>query len=267
MTKSENDGPLVRPLTENVALLTGATAGIGLESAAQLAEAGVAQIVINGRDGDRGQAGAQAIKARAPACDVRFLAADVTDPREASGLVEKAVADFGRIDLLVNCVGPAVLPKIFNQQSEAEIATGIQTGLLATLYVSRAVLPHMTAQKGGAIVNLASDAGKVATPGESVIGAVMAALVMFTRTLAVEAKRDGIRVNCLTPSIVSGTDLYDKLMADPFSSRLFGKAETMAKLGVVTPADLAPLVVYLASPAAARLTGQAISVNGGISAA
>ena len=143
----------------------------------------------------------------------------------------------------------------------------VQIGLMGTLQTCRAALPHMAAQGGGAIVNLASDAAKLATPGETVLGAVMAALVMFTRTLAMEAKRNGIRVNCLTPSIVRDTPLYDRLMADDFSGKLFAKAEAMAHLGVVTPADLAPMVVYLASPAAAKLTGQAISINGGISAA
>ena len=80
-------------------------------------------------------------------------------------------------------------------------------------------------------------------------------------------KRAGIRANCVTPSIVRDTPFYDRLMAAPFSGRLFAKAETLAQLGVVRPTDIAPLVVFLASPAAAKLTGQAISVNGGISAA
>lgn len=84
--------------------------------------------------------------------------------------------------------------------------------------------------------------------------------------MAIEAKREGIRVNCLTPSIVRGTPLYDKLMSDPFATLLFSKAETMAKLGVAEPQDLASLAAFLISPAAARITGQAISVTGGISA-
>jgi len=81
-----------------------------------------------------------------------------------------------------------------------------------------------------------------------------------------EAKRHGIRVNCLTPSIVGDTPLYGKLKADPFASRLFVKAEDMADLGIVTAADLAEAVVFLASPSAARMTGQTISITGGISA-
>jgi len=122
-------------------------------------------------------------------------------------------------------------------------------------------------QASGSIICVASDAAKVATPGEVAIGAAMAGIVMFCRGLAIEAKRSRIRVNCLTPSVVRGTPFYEQLMADPFSSRLFSKAERLASLGVVVPEDIAALVVFLAGPAASRLTGQTISVNGGISAA
>jgi 2-hydroxycyclohexanecarboxyl-CoA dehydrogenase len=107
----------------------------------------------------------------------------------------------------------------------------------------------------------------VTTPGESVIGAAMAGIIMFSRTLATEGKRDGIRVNCITPSIISGTATYAQVMADEFSGKLFGKAVKMAQLGVVEPQDMAELIVFLASPAAAKLSGQAISLNGGISQA
>ena len=89
---------------------------------------------------------------------------------------------------------------------------------------------------------------------------------MFTRALAVEGKRDGLRANVVTPSITSGTEHYDKVMADPFAGKIFAKAEKMAALGVVSKEELAGLVVFLASPAAAKITGQAISMTGGISA-
>ncbi len=118
----------------------------------------------------------------------------------------------------------------------------------------------------GAVVNIASDAAKLPTPGESVIGAAMAGIVMFTRALAVEGKRDGIRANVVTPSLTSGTAHYEKVLADPFCGRMFAKAAKQAALGVVTKDELAGLVVFLASPAAAKITGQAISMTGGISA-
>jgi len=94
----------------------------------------------------------------------------------------------------------------------------------------------------------------------------MAGIVMFTRTLAIEGRRNGIRANVVTPSMTTGTSHFDAVMADPFCARLFSKAEKMAGLGVVSKDELAQLVVFLASPVASKITGQAISMNGGISA-
>ena len=91
---------------------------------------------------------------------------------------------------------------------------------------------------------------------------------MFSQTVALEAKRYGIRVNAITPSLVVGTEGSDRITAgDGFSAKLFTRVAAMADLGVTDAHDQAALVVFLAGPAAARLTGQAISVNGGISAA
>jgi NAD(P)-dependent dehydrogenase (short-subunit alcohol dehydrogenase family) len=133
--------------------------------------------------------------------------------------------------------------------------------------MSRAVLPIMRALRGGVILNVASDAGKLATPGETVIGAAMAGIIMFSRALAIEGKRDGVRVNALTPSLIDGTPNTERILKDAFTFKLFDKARQAAKLGVPVADDLAELIVFLASPQAARITGQAISVNGGISAA
>jgi 2-hydroxycyclohexanecarboxyl-CoA dehydrogenase len=94
----------------------------------------------------------------------------------------------------------------------------------------------------------------------------MAAIVMFTRTLAVEGKRNGIRANVITPSLISGTPTTERAMSEGFSKKLFEKAAQLAALGVASAEDQAETVVFLSGPGAARLTGQAISVNGGISA-
>jgi NAD(P)-dependent dehydrogenase (short-subunit alcohol dehydrogenase family) len=132
--------------------------------------------------------------------------------------------------------------------------------------MASAVLPGMRSRRSGVIVNVASDAAKTATPGEAVIGAAKAAMVMFTRTIAIEEKRYGIRANALTPSLVYGTASTERITADGFSGKLFARAAQQAQLGVPTADDIAALTVFLCSTAAARLTGQAISVNGGISA-
>ena len=262
----DGTAPVVRELAETRAVITGGSSGIGLETARQLAKAGAPAIVLNGRNRERGEAAVTAIRDAAPGCDAAFVAADVSTPEGARELAEQAALRLGRIDLLVNAAGGDHPPRLFHEIPLGELGGIVTHYALTPILCCRAVLPAMAAQNGGAIVNVASDAAKVPTVGESVIGAGMAAIAMFSRTLAMEAKRNGVRVNCLTPSLVSGTRTYDRVMGGEFSGKLFSKAEKMAHLGLATPADQAAMIVYLASPAAARLTGQCISVNGGISA-
>lgn len=254
------------PLAGKTCLVTGSTAGIGLAIARAFLEAGAAGVMLNGRDHTRAERARQALSQQYPEQRVGVAVGDV-----AMGAADQIVAEtmslFGKIDVVVNSTGGDTLPALFHKQDSAVIPTDVAAGLLGPILTSRAAIPYMMEKNAGCIINIASDAAKIATPGESVIGAIMAGIVMFTRGLAIEAKRNAIRVNCITPSIVSGTPLYDRLMADGFSGKLFAKAEQMAHLGVAAPQDLANLAVFLASDAASKITGQAISVNGGISAA
>lgn len=255
------------PLAECSVLITGGTSGVGLATAIQFAEAGVPRIGINGRNLERGEAARQAVLARIPKAHVEFIAGDCNDAAGARAVCEAAKAKFGSVDVLVNSTVGPFGPKLFHNIALEDIEQIIVKQMMAPLLTSRLVLPWMTERGGGAIINIASDAGKMTTPGETVIGAAMAGIIMFSRTLAMEAKRNGIRVNVLTPSIIEGTATYHQVMSDEFSGKLFGKAVKMAQLGVAVPDDLAALIVFLASPQAAKLSGQAISVNGGISAA
>jgi NAD(P)-dependent dehydrogenase (short-subunit alcohol dehydrogenase family) len=258
---------VARPLTECSAVVTGATGGIGFEIAAQLAEAGVPRVAICGRDAARGAHAVAAIGARAAGCTAIFIQADLNRPAAAKALITEAVAAFGAIDILVTSIPGHLSPQPFQSVPLEAFDEQIQSHVGSVVQTCHAALPYLTERGGGAIINLASDAAKIATPGEAIQGACKAAVVMFSRTLALEAGRFGIRVNVITPSIVRDTSAYARVMASEFSQRLFAKAEAKATLGVATPADIAPLAVFLAGPGAAKLTGQAISVNGGISAA
>jgi gluconate 5-dehydrogenase/3-oxoacyl-[acyl-carrier protein] reductase len=233
-------------IADQSVLIPGGTSGIGLACARAFAQAG-ATVRIVGRNGERGAAAAAELGPNAG-----FLQADCSDPAQVERMVALAARQMGRIDTLICSLGGTCLP---------------QLDLAPILYAGRTVLPVMMAQNSGTVINIASDAGKIATPGESVIGAGMAAIIQFTRGLAIEAKRNGIRANTLTPSLVEGTPLTDRLMEDgTFAARLFAKARPLAALGATYPDDLAALAIFLASPAAAKITGQAISINGGISA-
>ncbi|MEL6423015.1 MAG: SDR family oxidoreductase [Pseudomonadota bacterium] len=253
-------------LAGKVALVGGSTAGIGHAIATAFLSAGAEGVMLNGRDADRGEAARAALADRFGA-DRVYLALGDGARGAAQDLVDATCDRFGRLDVLVASTGGEAMPALFHTLDPADIPDQVTSGFLGPILLARAALPVMAAAGGGSITTVASDAAKIATPGESVIGGVMAGIVMFTRGLAIEAKRANVRANCLTPSIVRDTPLYERLMADPFAGKLFIKAEAMAHLGVAEPEDLAALAVFLASDAARRITGQAISVNGGISAA
>jgi NAD(P)-dependent dehydrogenase (short-subunit alcohol dehydrogenase family) len=247
-------------------LITGGTSGVGLATAHRFAAAG-ARIALIGRNAERGKQACDVVRAAAPKADVHFVAGDANDPSQAEAAATAAHDLLGGVDVLVNSTTSVYVPELLRDTAVADIAARLTGQALAPMHMCRLVLPWMITERAGAIVNLASDAAKVPTPGETVLGAAMAAIVTFTRTLAVEAKRDGIRVNAVTPSLIEGTIIGERAMAGGFSKKLFEKAKSQAHLGPTEPEDLADLIVFLAGPASARITGQVISVNGGISVA
>jgi 2-hydroxycyclohexanecarboxyl-CoA dehydrogenase len=249
-----------------MAVITGGTAGIGRACAEAFLSAGAGGVLINGRDAARAERARAEIQACFPEARVVVALGDVAKVDAARAVMAEAMRHLGRIDVLVNSTGGNDLPRLLYRTPLDEIPGTLERCLFAQLLCCAAALPFMREAGRGVVINIASDAGKIPTPGESVIGAAMAGIIMFTRALAVEGKRDGIRANVLTPSMTSGTEHYDKVMADPFAGKLFAKAQRMAALGVVSKEELAGLAVFLASPAAAKITGQAVSMTGGISA-
>ena len=258
--------PTVRPYEESAVVVAGASSGVGLASSLGFIDAGVTRIAMLSRSPERGIDARDTVRARNPKATVEFIPADLNHPDQVAEAVESAHRKLGAIDVMVSSVAASYRPELLHMVDPAEFAAIVNGQALPPMYLTRAVLPIMSEQGGGSIVNIASDAAKVPTPGESVLGAAMAAIVMFSRTAAMEAKRNGIRVNAVTPSLISGTATAERVLSDGFSKSLFEKAARMAHLGVAEPDDLAELVVFLGGPASARLTGQAISVNGGISA-
>lgn len=252
---------------ESGALVVGGSAGIGYASARHLALAGVPRIVIVSRTRATGEEARDRLRTESGA-EVTWIAGDATLAAEAERIATSAERILGGIDVLVCSTVAEATPTLFADIPTGGIQSIVDEMLLPPMQMVSAVLPLMRARgRGGAIVTVASDAGKTATPGETIIGACKAAIIMFTRTIAMEAKRDGIRANVLTPSLVAGTASTERITTEGFSARLFARAAQQAHLGVPDADDLGRLAAFLAGPGAARLTGQAISVNGGISAA
>lgn len=248
-------------------LIVGGTSGVGLATAIQLCRAGTRRLALVGRNPERGEAARQAVLATAPDAMVVFLSGDVGVLAEAQRIAAEAEQALGRIDVLVNSTSTGYLPDLFFRTAPDTMASLFAELVHAPINMSRAVIDGMRARGRGVIICIASDAAKVPTPGETIVGAAMAAIVMFSRTLALEAKRDGIRVHALTPSLIAGTRTADHVTKAGFSAKLFASASAQAHLGVAEPDDIAATIVFLVGPGAARMTGQVISVNGGISVA
>jgi 2-hydroxycyclohexanecarboxyl-CoA dehydrogenase len=254
-----------RALPECGVLITGGTSGTGLATALHFVSSGVERIAIIGRNEERGQKSRATILDRAPNAKVHFIATDAGHADRAVAAAARANELLGGVDVLVNSTISPYTPELLFRTPIEAMGPTLMEQALAPMLMSRAILPSMRERNGGVIINIASDAAKVPTPGETVLGAAMAAIVMFSRTLAMEAKRDGIRVNVLTPSLIAGTSAYDRNLSGGFSAKLFEKVAKLAHLGLTQPEDLAALIVFLASPQAAHITAQVISVNSGIS--
>lgn len=259
--------PIAEPksLADSGALVIGGSAGIGYASAKKLALAGVRRIVIVSRTPSTGEAAR--VELAKTGATVHYVQGNAMLAEDAVRITAEAERLLGGIDILVVSTVADNKPELFRDIPTADIRYILDQMVLPTMHMVSEVMPFMASRRGGVIITVASDAGKTATPGETVIGACKAAIIMFTRTVAIEGKRNGIRANVLTPSLVLGTASSDRITTEGFSSKLFARAAEQAHLGVPYADDLGDLVVFLAGPGARRLTGQAISVNGGISAA
>jgi len=250
-----------------VALVTGSTSGIGLATAELLGRGGAQAVILNGRDGAAGLAEARRLSALVPGATFRFIAADYADQGQVDALFAEIATKFGGLDILVHTATGGGPPDLFMALDPAGWQATLEGKLISLMRCCRLAIPMMMERGGGAIVSVASDAAKLATPGEAVIGAAFAGNVMFMKTLAVELARHNIRANVVTPSITRNTKTYDAVMEGEFSRKLFLKAEKRARLGVPVPENIAPIVAFLASPLASHITGQVVSANGGISVA
>jgi NAD(P)-dependent dehydrogenase (short-subunit alcohol dehydrogenase family) len=248
-------------------VVAGGTSGVGLATAIAFARTGCRRIMVIGRNEVRGKAAVERVLAVAPRATVEFHSADLNDPARAQEAADEAARRLGGVDILVNSTVAVYQPALLHQMSLEDLRDVLNEQALGPLLMTRAVLPGMRARGRGSIVSIASDAAKVPTPGETGIGAAMAAIVTFSQTLAVEAKRNGIRVNVVTPSLIVNTASYDRAMAQEFSKKIFDKIVAQAQLGLTEPEDLAHTILFLSSPLARRITGQVVSVNGGISVA
>jgi 3-oxoacyl-[acyl-carrier protein] reductase len=246
-----------------VILVTGATGAIGFEIAAQAAAAGA----IVGVHGSRDETVAAAIeKLKLRAGDARLIPAvcDFRQDGAIDAMVANLTAQTGRLDAVIHCgiTGAGGISGMFVKTNPAHFAAHAALVLASFQQLCFAALPHL-AKQGGTIISFASDSGRFAAPRQSLAGAAFGGIICFVRNLAMEVARDGVRVNCISPSYVEQTPIFEMF------AKMSGRADAArqrAGLGLPTPKDIAPMVLFLCGPDATKITGQIISVNGGLNA-
>jgi 3-oxoacyl-[acyl-carrier protein] reductase len=244
-------------LKDKVAIVTGSGRGIGRAIALKLAENG-ATIVVNDIDQS-----AQTVANEIQATGKNSLAvtADVTSEADVARMVETAIDAFGRIDILVNNAG-INRDQLLMRMSEEDWDRVLDVDLKSVFFCTKAVLRPMLKQRQGRIISIASIVGLAGNPGQANYAAAKAGIIGFTRSVAREVASRGITVNAIAPGFID-TEMTQKL---PENQR----QELMSRipLGCLgTPEDVANAVAFLASDEAGYITGQVLTVDGGMTMA
>lgn len=248
-------------LANKVALITGGSRGIGLATARLLAEHG-ARVALAARNDADGRAAATSIDG------ARFVQCDVTRAVDCERAVGETVRAFGKLDILFNNAGAILRNRNAEATSEEEWDLLMDINVKGTFLMSRAALPALRAAGGGAIVNNASYMGLVAAPGLVAYCASKAAIVNLTRAMALDHAREKIRVNCICPGSVE-TDMIHAAWrgyTDPEDApRVWAAKHPLNR--IAAPEEIAQAVLFLASDDSSFITGAALPVDGGITAA
>ena len=251
------------------ALVAGGSVGIGLAIARGLATRG-ARVAIVTRNQDKGEAAAAQL--RAAGGDARWFEGDFLDATSMQLAAASVRAALGIVDILVVTGGPdRPRPKLFMDTDPADYMALFANKCANRLIALRAVAPQMIERGKGKVVFLTTDAGRVPTPGESIVGTAAAGLMFATRAVARELSRHGIRINTVSATLTRNTAAWDKFEralandSDEALVRAFRKIEARSPFGLNEPADVAELALFLASDASDQISGATISVNGGLS--
>jgi len=238
-----------------VAVVTGAASGIGQATAEALAEAG-ASVIGGDINRDKGEAVAAAIRSKGQ--KAAFLPVDLTDEASINAFAEAIQAKVGAVDVLVNGAGWGQTRPFWETTPELwEKLIGLN--FVGPMKLVKALLPKMMERGSGKIVNIASDAGRVGSLGETVYSGAKGGLIAFTKSLAREMARYNINVNCVCP----GPTETPLLFAVPEKHlEAFKKAIPFRRFG--KPSEIADAVVFFSSDRASYITGQVLSVSGGL---
>lgn len=245
-------------LKEKVAIVTGAGRGIGCAIATTFSEAGAKVVVA---DLDFSSATRVTEKIESAGNNALAVKVNVAESDSVDALVDAVLEKYGQVDILVNNAGWDKIEP-FMESTEDTWDKVIAINLKGTINCCRAVLSIMISQKYGKIINIGSDAGRVGSSGEAVYSAAKGGVIAFTKTLAREMARYKININCVAPG-PTDTELFAEIAeGNPKIAEALVKAIPFRRLG--QPEDIAKAVLFLASDEATYITGQTLSVNGGL---
>ncbi|MBI3770470.1 MAG: SDR family oxidoreductase [Deltaproteobacteria bacterium] len=244
-----------------VMLITGAASGIGAATARRFAREG-ARLVL----GDLNESGLATVadELRSSGAEVAFQATDVSERTQVEALTQSAIDRFGRLDVLFNNAGTGVYGKTPDLEPEAW-HTIIAVDLHSIFYGCRAAIPHLRRGGGGVIVNTASISGIRGDYGLAAYNAAKGGVVNYTRTLAIDHARERIRVNCVCPGPIETALTSPIFQASPAIVEEYAKLIPMGRIG--RPEEIAGVVAFLASDDTSYVTGAAIVIDGGVTAA
>jgi NAD(P)-dependent dehydrogenase (short-subunit alcohol dehydrogenase family) len=256
----------VNELEDKIAVITGASTarGIGSAIARRFAQAGAAVFLV--AEGVREQLEAVCANCRAmPQCPrAESMILDLSEHSAPERMIEEAHRRMGRIDILVNNAGIRA-PYDFGEYTRDIFERVVAVNLAAPFFASQAVLPHMRAQGGGRIINIASQLGHVTYAKRAVYGLTKAALIHLTKSMAYELGRDGIIVNSISPGPIRTQFIIDRSAKEPEEAAQRIKTYLPAgRLG--EPEEIAEAALFLASTPATYLQGEDICVDGGYTA-
>ena len=240
-----------------IALVTGATSGVGREIALSLAAEG-ASVAVNFRSSEK-DAEALVDEIAAKGGKAKAYKADVADYAAVKAMVDDIVRDFGGVNILINNAGLALRQRFMETKPE-DWHRQIDACLYGAIHCCYAVAPHLDAAKNGRIVSVIGDSSRVGESGLAIVAAARAGVVALMKSLAREFGRSGTTANTVSLGLVETP--HDKEWVDANREKLI-KLYPLRRLGM--PADFAPMVTLLASPHSGWITGQVLSISGGFS--
>ncbi len=248
-------------LSSKSTIVTGGARGIGRAIVQLFAEAGADVIIGDLRLDEARNAAAEIHKGTGRR--IEAVKTDVSNLDEVEALRDYALKTLGKIDILVNDAGwDKLTPFLRTTPDLWDRIIGVNfKGVIHTCYT---VLPHMVERKEGCVVNVSSDSARVGSFGEAIYAGSKAAVVAFSKTLAREHARDNIRVNVVCPGLAE-TQLVEEMNEDEFARKILGSIKGAIPMKrFATPEEIAPMVLFLASDASRYVTGQVVSVDGGL---